>query len=237
MAPGPEPVTKHGSRCPRRGDERRHPPSLLIRVQQGDEEAWSDLAVLYRPLLMSWLQASGRAVGRRGRPDPGDPPGLGTVSPVVPALGPTGRIPLVDADHRRQPDSRLLEGEQAAHAGGRRRCDGALEQLADPASDLNRHWDEEHDRHVLRCLLVLVEQEFDARSVRAFRRLALDEATGADVAAELGISVAAAYQAKSRILQKIRQEAGGYSSSSRVRPDVRADAECGCLLAGSMLHV
>ena len=84
-----------------------------------------------------------------------------------------------------------------------------LQQLADPTSDLNRHWDEEHDRHVLRCLLVIVEQEFDARSVRAFRRLALDEATGADVAAELGISVAAAYQAKSRILQKIRQEAEG----------------------------
>jgi RNA polymerase sigma-70 factor, ECF subfamily len=56
-----------------------------------------------------------------------------------------------------------------------------LNQFADPDSELNRCWDEEHDRYVLRCLLDLVEQEFEPKTFRAFRRLALDDATGAQV--------------------------------------------------------
>jgi RNA polymerase sigma-70 factor (ECF subfamily) len=54
-----------------------------------------------------------------------------------------------------------------------------------------------------------VDQEFEPTTVRAFRRLAFDGASGAEVAGELGLSVAAAYMAKSRVLQRIRQEAEG----------------------------
>jgi RNA polymerase sigma-70 factor (ECF subfamily) len=85
----------------------------------------------------------------------------------------------------------------------------ALEQIADPDSDLNRQWDEEHDRYVLDCLLDLVEEEFEPMTLQAFRRLALDGAAGAEVAGELGMSVAAVYGAKSRVLARIRQEAEG----------------------------
>jgi RNA polymerase sigma-70 factor (ECF subfamily) len=85
----------------------------------------------------------------------------------------------------------------------------ALEQIADPESDLNRRWDEEHDRYVLGCLLDLVEEEFEPTTLQAFRRLAFDGASGAEVAEELGLSVAAAYMAKSRVLHRIREEAGG----------------------------
>ena len=59
------------------------------------------------------------------------------------------------------------------------------------------------------CLLDLVEAEFEPATLRAFRRLALDGASGAVVAEELGISVAAVYVAKSRVLQRIRREAKG----------------------------
>ena len=53
------------------------------------------------------------------------------------------------------------------------------------------------------------EQEFEPTTLRAFQRLALDGASGAAVAGELGLSVAAVYMAKSRVLQRIRQEAEG----------------------------
>ena len=33
--------------------------SLLLRAQTGDENAWSDLATLYRPLMVGWLQRQG----------------------------------------------------------------------------------------------------------------------------------------------------------------------------------
>ena len=62
---------------------------------------------------------------------------------------------------------------------------------------------------MLGCLLDLVGEEFEPATLRAFRRLALDGASGAEVAQELGLSVAAVYVAKSRVLQRIRQEAEG----------------------------
>ena len=94
-------------------------------------------------------------------------------------------------------------------ASGGSGATAALQQIADPDSDLNRQWDEEHDRYVLGCLLDLVQQEFEPTTLRAFRRLALDGASGPEVAGELGLSVAAVYMAKSRVLQRIRQEAEG----------------------------
>ena len=54
-----------------------------------------------------------------------------------------------------------------------------------------------------------VEEEFEPSTLQAFRRLALDGASGAMVADELGLSVAAVYMAKSRVLQRIRQEVEG----------------------------
>ena len=63
-------------------------------------------------------------------------------------------------------------------------------------------------RHQI-SLADLVEQEFEPTTLKAFRRLALDGASGAEAAEELGLSVSAVYVAKSRVLQRIRQEAEG----------------------------
>jgi RNA polymerase sigma-70 factor (ECF subfamily) len=46
-------------------------------------------------------------------------------------------------------------------------------------------------------------------TLRAFRRLALEGASGAEVAEELNLSVGAVWVAKSRVLARIRQEAEG----------------------------
>ena len=62
---------------------------------------------------------------------------------------------------------------------------------------------------MLRCLLDLMEREFEPDTVRAFRRLAVDGAPAAEVARELGTTVGAVYVAKSRVLRRIREEADG----------------------------
>ena len=67
----------------------------------------------------------------------------------------------------------------------------------DPDSELNRMWDAEHDRYVLRCLLDLMELEFEPTTVQAFRRVILEGSSSADVARELGISIGAVYAAHS----------------------------------------
>ena len=85
-----------------------------------------------------------------------------------------------------------------------------LDKLVDPHSDLSKLWDEQHDRHVLHSLLELVEMEFTDTTWRAFRRLVLDGVPARTVAAELEITVNAVIIAKSRVLARLRQEAGGW---------------------------
>ena len=99
--------------------------------------------------------------------------------------------------------------DACTQASGGSGATAALQQLADPDSDLNRQWDEEHDRYVVHCLLDLVEQKFEPVTLQAFRRLTFDGASGVEVAQELGLTVAAVYVAKSRVLARIREEAEG----------------------------
>src|SRR5439155_19999084 len=60
-----------------------------------------------------------------------------------------------------------------------------LAELEDPHSAFSQLWDQEHDRHVARRLLELIEKEFEPATWRAFQRLALDGFAATKVAAEL----------------------------------------------------
>lgn len=87
-------------------------------------------------------------------------------------------------------------------------ADGFLERLADPDGDLAREWDKEHDRHVTQKLLAAVRPDFSASTWEAFQKVALDGLPAAIVSQELGISENAVIRAKSRILKRLREEAG-----------------------------
>jgi RNA polymerase sigma-70 factor, ECF subfamily len=189
-------------------DETRQ--SLLLRAQNGEANAWKDLTDLYRPLILGWLN-------RQGVP-PSDLDDLSqevllSVVKHLPTFQHSGqrgafRTWLRTIVCRRTADYwRALDMNTQTTGGSG--ATAALQQIADPDSELNRQWDEEHDQYVIHCLLDLVEQKFEPVSLQAFRRLALDGASGAEVAQELGLSVAAVYVAKSRVLARIRQEAAG----------------------------
>jgi len=96
-----------------------------------------------------------------------------------------------------------------ADAAGGSDWEDHLRQLEDPTSGLSKLWDEEHDRHVLRKLLAMIEPDFHPATWQAFRRLVLDGVPAAVVATDLGLSVNAVLIAKSRVLQRLRQEAQG----------------------------
>jgi RNA polymerase sigma-70 factor (ECF subfamily) len=83
-----------------------------------------------------------------------------------------------------------------------------LTELADPNSDLARQWDQDHDKHVFQKLLAVVEGDFEPRTWQAFTRFALEGRQAGQVAGELGLSESAVVQAKSRILKRLREEAG-----------------------------
>ena len=84
-----------------------------------------------------------------------------------------------------------------------------LDELEDPKSRLSELWDQQHDQHVARRLMELVEPHFEASTWRAFRRVVMDGAKAAVVATELGMSVNAVLLAKSRVLSRLRQEMEG----------------------------
>ena len=84
-----------------------------------------------------------------------------------------------------------------------------LDELEDPKSRMSELWDQQHDQHVARRLMELVQPHFEASTWRAFRRVVLDGAKAAVVAEELGVSVNAVLLAKSRVLSRLRQEMEG----------------------------
>jgi RNA polymerase sigma-70 factor (ECF subfamily) len=183
--------------------------SLLIRAQTGDEGAWQDLCDLYRPLIVGWL--------RRQSVPSGDLDDLVqevflAVVRGLPSFSHSGRQGAFRAwlrtiafnyscDYWKSPANRAAVGDLAATE--------AIRLLEDPDSRLNKDRDAEHDRYVLRCLLEMMELEFETTTVTAFRRLALEGASGMDAAAELGISVGAVYAARSRVLRRPREVAEG----------------------------
>jgi RNA polymerase sigma-70 factor (ECF subfamily) len=185
--------------------------SLLDRLRlRPDEAAWKRLVDIYTPLLHTWL--------RRYAVQPEDADDLVQEVLVVVAR----ELPQFHHDQRRGAFRcwlrtilihRLRDAWRARRyrpiATGDSAVEKHLEELADPDSGLSRLWDEEHDRHVLRCLVELIEPAFASTTWKAFQRVALDGARPADVAAELGISVNAVWLAKSRVLQRLRQEAQG----------------------------
>src|SRR5262249_54814268 len=184
--------------------------SLLLRAQTGETDAWKDLTDLYRPLILGWLNRQG--VPPRDLEDLSQEVLLSVVK-QLPAFRHSGQrgafrswlrtiVCRRTADYWRGP-----HGETQPPRGPG--APAAPPEAAAPASALNRQWDEEHARYVLDCVLDLVEEEFEPATLRAFRRLALDGASGAEAAQELGLSVAAVYVAKSRVLARIRQEAEG----------------------------
>lgn len=81
--------------------------------------------------------------------------------------------------------------------------------LSDDQSDLSRYWEQEHDNFVLGELLKAVRGEFRETTYEAFRRLALDGESVDSVAGDLGISVNAAFVARSRVLKRLREVGAG----------------------------
>jgi RNA polymerase sigma-70 factor, ECF subfamily len=102
--------------------------------------------------------------------------------------------------HRRRRNRRLTVGVDAT--------DGFLNSLADPNGELAREWDLDHDLHVFEKLLAVVQPDFSSSTWEAFRQFAVDGVPASTVAEEMGLSVNAVLQAKSRILKRLREEAG-----------------------------
>jgi RNA polymerase sigma-70 factor (ECF subfamily) len=184
--------------------------SLLLRARGGDPAAWDDLCRLYRPLIVGYLRQ--QSVPEAEQDDLAQEILLAVVRGLPEFEHPghrgafRGWLRAIAHNHScaywRSPARRVSSPGAGA-------ADEILARLEDPEDPLSRFWDEEHDRYVLRCLLDLIEVEFEPATVRVFRRVALEGVSGAEAAEESGLSIAAVYAARSRVLRRLREVAKG----------------------------
>jgi len=185
--------------------------SLLNRLRsQPDAESWRRLVDLYTPLIQGWL--------RRHSVPPADADDLTQEVMTVVVRE------LPQFEHNQRPGAfrswlrtitvnrlRALWRSRRGRpiATGDSDFLKMLDALEDPGSNLARLWDQQHDQHVARRLMELVQPQFEPKTWQAFRRVVLDGIKAAVVAAELNISVNAVLLAKSRVLSRLRQEMQG----------------------------
>ena len=181
---------------------------LLERVKAREPEAWQRLARLYSPMVYSWcrrfevatedakdvLQEVFRAVHSGIARFRGDRPGdsfrgwLWTIT----------RNKIRDHCRARQGQAKAEGGTTA-----QQQLQEIPESLPDESSSPGT------SGRIVHRALELMRTDFQQRSWRAFWLTAIEDRPPAEVADALGISVAAVWQAKSRVLRRLRQELGG----------------------------
>jgi len=187
------------------------PASLLERLRlRPDAASWGRLVELYTPLIRNWLRPY------HLQASDGDDLTQEVLAVLVREL-PNFHHDLRQGAFRRWLRTITVNRLRTFWRSRKTRPVGSgdvdfesvLDQLETADSDLSRRWDEEHDRHVVRRLLELIEPEFEPATWQAFRMLTLEEKRTAQVAAALGITPNAARIAKSRVLNRFRQEING----------------------------
>jgi RNA polymerase sigma-70 factor, ECF subfamily len=185
--------------------------SLLdrLKVARPESSDWNRLQGVYLPLIQKWLARV---------------PGLGDESADLAQevlIVVFREVPRFD--RRREGSLRAwlrqitVNRVRTYRRSRRRRCrpaggldatDGFLDQLSDPNGDLAREWDRDHDKHVVEKLLSIVQPDFNPTTWEAFRRFGVNGEPAGRVAQELGLSENAVILAKSRVLKRLREEAG-----------------------------
>jgi RNA polymerase sigma-70 factor (ECF subfamily) len=181
--------------------------SLLERVKSRDGLAWERLAALYGPLVYGWARKKGLR----------DADASDVVQDVFQAVA--RQIDAFRRDragdsfrgwlwtitrHRIADHFRRVASSPVAMGGSDVR--EQMEQLADSidASECNHSPGEQS--LLMRQALELVRGEFEARTFQAFWRIAVEGESPADVAKAMQMGVWAVYQAKSRVLRRLRSE-------------------------------
>ncbi len=176
--------------------------SLLEQLRDPGAECWERGVALYTTLLHTWFHSAGLQTADR---DDLTQRVLEVLVHKIPEFEHSGRPGAFRAWLRGIAVNLLREFWRRRPTPD---CGSVLDQLVDSRSSLSRLWDEQHDQNVLHRLLEIVEPEFNPQSWQAFRRLAMDGVSAREVAAELETTVNAVLIAKSRVLARLRQEAG-----------------------------
>lgn len=184
--------------------------SLLERVKSDEPAAWDRLVTLYAPLVFQWC----RGWGLREQ-DAADI--FQEVFQAVAAhidgfrkerAGDTFRGWLRTITRNKVHDYFRRRGHEPEGMGGSEAQD-RLAQLPAPQPGADSSLSEDHgERGLVARALDLIRGEFAEHTWQAFWRTAIEGRSAPEVAAELSMSAGAVRVAKSRVLQRLREELG-----------------------------
>jgi RNA polymerase sigma-70 factor (ECF subfamily) len=183
--------------------------SLLRRIQQQEPAAWERFSQLYGPLVYRWCRINGLQ-----EPDADDViqdvfhavfQGIARFQRETVGQSMRGwlwtitRNKICDHFRRRQAEP-IASGGTAGQE--------VFAQLADmPELDVGPV--ESYIAELSQRALRFIQTEFEASTWQAFWAMAIEGRSAADTARQLGITTAAAFKAKSRVLNRLRRELDG----------------------------
>jgi RNA polymerase sigma-70 factor (ECF subfamily) len=181
--------------------------SLLQRLRGRDPNAWQRLTVLYGPLIRFWC--------RRGGVRAGDEEDVAQDVFLAIAAGLEGFERQRDGSfrtwlrgitrHKILDYHRRGQRQPVAAVGGSDAWQ-ALQELPDPVAGSTD--DTLETGSLYRRAVDLIRSEFEERTFQAFWRAGVEQQPTDVVAAALGMSPVAVRIAKSRVLTRLREEAG-----------------------------
>lgn len=187
--------------------------SLLFRLRTNDTAAWNRLVSLYAPLVYYWCR-------KLALPDQDAADVFQEVFQSVAAKiasfhkdqpGDTFRGWLRIITHNKVHDHFRRQGRQPQAVGGTE-ANLRLSQVPFSETAAEEADEEDAEQHAYQQLvhraLELVRNDFEPRTWQAFWRVAIDGQCPADVAEELQMRPGTVRVAKSRVLQRLRQELG-----------------------------
>lgn len=188
--------------------------SLLVRVRNDDDDAWTRLVDLYTPLVCYWCRQNGLA--ERDLPD--------VAQEIFQAVavnierfrddGPksTFRGWLRTVTRSKVADSFRRKGKEPDAAGGTD-AQFRFDQIIDKESVAGDEDDDsaglsEERRVLFRQALELIQRDFEERTWNAFWKVAVEGRPTADVAQELDMKPGTVRVSRCRVLARLRQEFG-----------------------------
>ena len=183
-------------------------PSLLARIKDtGDRQAWAEFVDIYAPLIHGFAQKQGLqdadaadltqevlgAVARSAARLDYDP-ARGTFRGWLFTVVRNELCNFVAAKRRQQPGSGDTDMKRR------------LEQQPAPSVDEAAAWENDYEQRLFALACEQVRRDFQESTWQAFWRTAILGQSGKEVAGVLGMTTAAVYLAKRRVIARLRQQ-------------------------------
>ena len=181
--------------------------SLLVRLREPrDDAAWSQFVELYAPLVYGFARKHGLQ----------DADAADLTQDVLQAV--SGGIRRFEYDPRRgsfrgwlftvvrnKLRNFLATRNRPGRGSGDSDAQRLLQELPAPDEDPSAWWDQEYERHVFAWAAEQVRGAFSEATWQAFWQTAVEGKTGPQTARQLGLSVAAVYLAKGRVMARLKE--------------------------------